>query len=171
MLSEALPMSFTVGNRSRNQRAPSLYRCHNPIVSTEMTKLVRSLSSGFLRSATRFSDRETLSIAGHRVSYQKLAERAKRFAATLKLARRLGKCHSLPRIRLSICDGHAAVLEALVAGRGYAPLNRTFPIDRTRLMLERSLCYTLIVDDLKHNWMKLLSAVTRPFRSKSLQKV
>src|SRR5689334_9995217 len=49
-----------------------------------MTKLVRSLSSAFLRSATRFSDREALSVAVHRVSYQELAERAKRLAATLQ---------------------------------------------------------------------------------------
>jgi amino acid adenylation domain-containing protein len=33
-----------------------------------------------------------------------------------------------------------------MAGHGYVPLNRTFPIDRTRLMLERSMCRSLIID-------------------------
>jgi hypothetical protein len=33
-----------------------------------------------------------------------------------------------------------------MAGHGYVPLNRTFPIDRTRLMLEKSTCGTLVVD-------------------------
>src|SRR4029077_4931217 len=41
---------------------------------------------------------------------------------------------------------YAAVLGALMAGHGYVPLNRTFPIDRTRLMLEKSTCRTLVVD-------------------------
>jgi amino acid adenylation domain-containing protein len=41
---------------------------------------------------------------------------------------------------------YAAVLGALMAGNGYVPLNRTFPIDRTRLMLERSMCRSVIVD-------------------------
>ena len=33
-----------------------------------------------------------------------------------------------------------------MAGHGYVPLNRTLPIDRTRLMLEESMCRTIIVD-------------------------
>src|SRR5438105_12012480 len=33
-----------------------------------------------------------------------------------------------------------------MAGHGYVPLNRTFPVDRTRTMLERSKCGSLIVD-------------------------
>src|SRR6266542_1083042 len=41
---------------------------------------------------------------------------------------------------------YAALLGALMAGHGYVPLNRTFPIDRTRLMLERSMCRSMIVD-------------------------
>src|SRR5207253_7845917 len=41
---------------------------------------------------------------------------------------------------------YSAVLGALMAGHGYVPLNRTFPIDRTRLMLEKSKCRTLVVD-------------------------
>jgi amino acid adenylation domain-containing protein len=41
---------------------------------------------------------------------------------------------------------YAAVLGVLMAGHGYVPLNRTFPVDRTRLMLERSMCRSMIVD-------------------------
>ena len=49
-----------------------------------MTRILQSLSSGFLRSAVRFSDREALNVAGRGVTYQELAERAKRLAATLQ---------------------------------------------------------------------------------------
>jgi len=41
---------------------------------------------------------------------------------------------------------YAGVLGALMAGHGYVPLNRTFPVDRTRLMLERSMCRSIVVD-------------------------
>jgi len=33
-----------------------------------------------------------------------------------------------------------------MAGHGYVPLNRTFPVDRTRVMLERSMCRCIVVD-------------------------
>src|SRR5437762_9085766 len=111
-----------------------------------MTKLVRSLSSGFLRSATRFSDREALNVAGDRVSYQELAEQAKRLAATLQAGATAGEVPLTAVFAYRSVTAYAAVLGALMAGRGYVPLNRTFPIDRTRLMLERSLCRSLVVD-------------------------
>ena len=38
------------------------------------------------------------------------------------------------------------MLGALLAGTGYVPLNRKFPPQRTRLMLERSGCRAVIVD-------------------------
>jgi amino acid adenylation domain-containing protein len=40
----------------------------------------------------------------------------------------------------------SGVLAALFRGHGYVPLNRTFPPERTRLMLERSGCEAIIVD-------------------------
>jgi amino acid adenylation domain-containing protein len=40
----------------------------------------------------------------------------------------------------------AGVLGALLAGHGYVPLNRTFPVARTRLMFERSQCRSIVVD-------------------------
>ena len=33
-----------------------------------------------------------------------------------------------------------------MAGHGYVPLNRTFPVERTRLMLEKSRCSSIIID-------------------------
>jgi non-ribosomal peptide synthetase component F len=38
------------------------------------------------------------------------------------------------------------VLGALLCGHGYVPLNRTFPPERTRTMLQRSGCRTLVLD-------------------------
>jgi len=39
------------------------------------------------------------------------------------------------------------VLGSLLAGNGYVPLNRTFPLERTKAMLDRSECCSIIVDD------------------------
>jgi len=128
-----------------------------------MTKLVRSLSSGFLRSATRFSDREALNVAGDRVSYQELAEQAKRLAATLQAGATAGEVPLTAVFAYRSVTAYAAVLGALMAGRGYVPLNRTFPIDRTRLMLERSLCRSIIVDEVSEPQLdRLLSPITSP---------
>jgi non-ribosomal peptide synthetase component F len=41
---------------------------------------------------------------------------------------------------------YAGVLGALLRGHGYVPLNPAFPTDRTRAMLVRSGCRSLIVD-------------------------
>ena len=38
------------------------------------------------------------------------------------------------------------ILAALMRGHGYVPLNRTHPVDRTRIMLQRSGCRTIVVD-------------------------
>src|SRR5436190_9373498 len=128
-----------------------------------MTKLVRSLSSGFLRSATRFSDREALNVAGDRVSYQELAERAKRLAATLQAGAAAGEVPLTAVFASRSVTAYAGVLGVLMAGRGYVPLNRTFPIDRTTLMLERSLCSSVIVDDASEAQLdRLLASMTRP---------
>ncbi len=39
------------------------------------------------------------------------------------------------------------VLGSLLAGNGYVPLNRTFPIERTQIMFERSGCTSLVIDE------------------------
>ena len=49
-----------------------------------MTQSVPSLSTGFLRSAERFPDREAFNVANQTVSYKELAERARRLAAILQ---------------------------------------------------------------------------------------
>ena len=41
---------------------------------------------------------------------------------------------------------YTGVLGTLMAGHGYVPLNRAFPVERTRLMLKRSMCRSLVVD-------------------------
>src|SRR5438477_13033555 len=106
----------------------------------------QTLVTAFLRSCEKFSDRGALSVGGGETSYEDLARRAKSVGATV------GKAVPSADVALTAVfayrsqTAYAGVLGALLAGHGYVPLNPTFPIGRTRLMLERSMCRSLIVD-------------------------
>ena len=106
----------------------------------------RLVWTGFLRSCEKRSDRGAVEVGGQEVTYEQLAQRARRLAATIRSEIAPG---GVPLTAVFVYRSHtayAAVLGALMAGHGYVPLNRTFPIDRTRMMLERSMCRSLIVD-------------------------
>jgi amino acid adenylation domain-containing protein len=113
---------------------------------SDVTNSCRLLWTGFLRSSEQFPARAAIDIAGHEVTYQQLAERAKRLAATIQ-ANAIPSAVPLAAVFAYRSEtAYAAVLGVLMAGHGYVPLNRTFPINRTRLMLERSMCRSVIVD-------------------------
>lgn len=106
----------------------------------------RTLRDGFLGSVERFPDRPALQFDGEVLSYRALHDRAAALAATLD-------GHAQPgEPLLTAVFGHrsvvayASVLGALLRGHGYVPLNPAFPTDRTRAMLIRSGCRSLIVD-------------------------
>jgi len=105
------------------------------------------LWSGFIKSADRVPERPAIDANGE-VSYAELAERAKRLAATIQHELRVTEGVPLTAVfAYRSQTAFAGVLGALLAGHGYVPLNRTFPVDRTRLMLQRSRCRSLVVDN------------------------
>ncbi len=106
----------------------------------------RLLWSGFLRSSREFADRPAIDVAGQQMSYEHLAQRAMRLATTIQTQVPEGGVPLTGVFGYRSAASYAAVLGALLAGHGYVPLNRTFPIDRTRVMLERSMCRSIIVD-------------------------
>ena len=113
---------------------------------SDVTNSCRLLWTGFLRSSEQFPAHAAIDIAGHEVTYQQLAERAKRLAATVQASAMPGAVPLTAVFAYRSDTAYAAVLGVLMAGHGYVPLNRTFPINRTRLMLERSMCRSVIVD-------------------------
>ena len=112
----------------------------------ETDKKERLIWSAFLRSCEKFPDRPAIEVTGSQLSYSELGERARRLAATIQANARPGEVPLTAVFGYRSHTAYAAVLGALMAGHGYVPLNRTFPIDRTRLMLEKSTCGTLVVD-------------------------
>jgi amino acid adenylation domain-containing protein len=106
----------------------------------------RLLWHGFLESCARFPTRDAIEIAGHDVSYHQLAQRAKRLAATIQENASRGGVSLTGIFGYRSETAYAGVLGALMAGHGYVPLNRTFPVQRSQSMLQRSMCRSVIVD-------------------------
>ena len=111
-----------------------------------MSESTRTLRSGFLASRDRFPDRPALEVDGEPIAYAALDERARRLAATLEAAGALEPERLTAVFAHRSVTAYAGILAALFRGHGYVPLNPQFPADRTRTMLERSDCRSVIVD-------------------------
>ena len=104
------------------------------------------LWTGFLRSAERFHGRPAVIVDGKTLSYDALRGLACRIAATIQ-----SHTYDAPAPLTAVFAyrspvAFAGVLGSLLAGHGYVPLNRTFPVHRTQVMLERSECQSMVVD-------------------------
>jgi amino acid adenylation domain-containing protein len=109
-------------------------------------RALRELHSGFLRSAERFANRPALEVDGAQLSYGELRGRAASLAATLVRERVAGAPPLTAVFAYRTATAYAGLLAALMGGQGYVPLNRRFPVQRTRLMLEHSGCRSVVAD-------------------------
>jgi amino acid adenylation domain-containing protein len=105
----------------------------------------RSLRSDFLARAAQDPDRPALVVSGRSLSYGALADRARRLAATItehgaQPAERVGVFASRSE------TAYAATLGALCSGAAFVPLNRKFPVERTRTMVRRAALDAIVVD-------------------------
>jgi amino acid adenylation domain-containing protein len=105
-----------------------------------------TLSSGFLRSSEAFPERPALQVGGETLSYAALRTKSAALAATLQRKAPAGGSPMTAVFAHRSSTAFAGVVGALLAGRGYVPLNPTFPPGRTRSMLQSADCLTLIVD-------------------------
>jgi len=105
----------------------------------------RSLRSDFLSRAAEAPESTALVVEGRSLSYGTLAERARRIAAVIteageRGAERVGVFASRSE------TAYAATLGALFSGAAFVPLNRKFPIERTRAMVRRAELDAIVVD-------------------------
>ncbi len=151
------------GENAGSLAVNELFRMKNRDLSMDTGTSNRLLWSGFLESSARFPNRGAVEIAGHELSYQRLAQQAKRLAATIQEGTDQGAVPLTGIFAYRSETAYAGVLGGLMAGHGYVPLNPTFPIGRTRLMLERSMCRSLIADARSEPQLeKLLSGFPLP---------
>ena len=106
----------------------------------------QGIHGGFLHSAERYAHRPAVEVRGTILTYDELRSRAMSLAASLQRATPSGGPPLTAVFAYRSATAYSGVLAALLSGHGYVPLNRTFPHDRTRTMLERSGCRSLIVD-------------------------
>lgn len=105
-----------------------------------------ALWTGFIRSSERFPERPAVFVEGKALSYRELRGIATRIAATIQAHPKFSKVPLTAVFGYRSPTAFAGILGALLAGNGYVPLNRTFPVERTELMFERSECRSIIVD-------------------------
>ncbi len=124
---------------------------------------IRTLRTGFLLAAERHPDRPALEVLGRTLTYAELRTKAASVAATL--AKRPESADP-PLTAVFAARSETAfvgVLGALLAGDGYVPLNPNYPPERSRRMLERSACRSIIVDaESVERFNELMDGVTRP---------
>jgi amino acid adenylation domain-containing protein len=104
------------------------------------------LISGFLRSASQFPGRPAVHVQDEELSYEELNRRAQALAVTLRRHKGNDDPPLTAVFAYRSVEAFSGVLSALMRGHGYVPLNRTFPVQRTALMLERSGARAVIVD-------------------------
>lgn len=102
------------------------------------------MAHGFLRSAKSHPERPALLIAGDKISYGDLRQRALALAAAMPR-----EDADIPALTLVFAHksitAHAAVLGTLIAERGYVPLNPAFPKARNKMIMSLSAARTMIV--------------------------
>lgn len=104
------------------------------------------LYAGFLNSAHSMPDRPALHVGGRTLSYAELLEKALRLAATIQRHRDAFATPLTAVFADRSATGFAGILGALLSGHGYVPLNPNFPVARTRRMLQRAGCATVVID-------------------------
>ena len=106
----------------------------------------KALWRGFTSSAEKFPERLALVVEGTSLSYRDLQKLACQIAATIQSYPEYSDTALTGIFAYRTITAFAGVLGALLAGNGYVPLNRTFPIERTQIMFERSQSRTIVVD-------------------------
>jgi amino acid adenylation domain-containing protein len=123
----------------------------------------RALWSGFLRSSENFAERPAVVVDKKTLKYGELRDNALRVAATIQAIRPPAATPLTAVFAYRSPTAFVGVLGSLLGGNGYVPLNRTFPIERTQGMLNRSESSSLVVDEGSLPLLNtLLEAAQRP---------
>ena len=123
----------------------------------------QSLLSGFLATCDRLPDNPALEVENRVLSYAELLSASTAIAEALIREAPSSEPHLTAVFGHRSVSAFSGILGALLRGHGYVPLNPSFPPDRTSLMLNRSGCNAVVVDDsaLPH-LQTVLSSAERP---------
>ena len=99
--------------------------------------LYKGLIGGFLNSLYQFPDRPALEVDHKVLSYKELWTKAAKIAASIQSTQSVQK-KVAAMLAYRSETAYASILGILATGRGYVPLNPTFPPERTQRMIELS---------------------------------
>src|SRR5579862_254497 len=116
-----------------------------PAVSALRSSGQRTLRDGFLRSSERFPARPALEVDGCTLTYEELRLRSAAVAATLAREAAPDGPPLTACLAYRTPTAFVGVLAPLLSGHGYVPLNPRFPVERNRLVFQRSGVRALIV--------------------------
>lgn len=126
------------------------------------TLLTQALGDGFRRAAAASPDQPALITSDRSYSYGEADDTARRIAARLTEAAG-GRPARVGVFAYRTPAAYLGVLAALYAGAAFVPLNRKFPAERTRTMLEQADLDAVIADDASAEQLPgLLSGLPRP---------
>lgn len=108
----------------------------------------KSLASGFLDSVRLFPGKYAVFVEHKLISYDQLCEIATSIAATIQQHTPETQPRLTSVFAYRSLTAFSGILGSLLSGNGYVPLNRTFPVERTKVMLERSECKSIIIDEM-----------------------
>ena len=111
-----------------------------------MNDLSRNIISGFLKSVKKYPKRPALDVNNKVFTYEELHDKAVSFAAALNNHCVSNESQLTAVFAYRSLTAFTGVLAALLHGNGYVPLNITFPVERTKIMFQRSGCRSIIVD-------------------------
>lgn len=101
-------------------------------------------------------------VGGKIMTYSQLFREAASFAATLFALLPDNEPPLTAVFASRSATAFAGVLAVLMRGHGYVPLNRNFPPERTKIMLQRSGCKAMIVDTQSENQLdQILTGLDR----------
>lgn len=124
------------------------------------------LLTGFMRSLNLQPWRPALETRNRTLTYQQLADVAWAFGRTALAAPAPFDSSPVVAVLSSRClDAYAGVLGTLMAGKGFVPLNPSFPVSRTVAMLEASGARMLIVGS---DGVRVLAAILSMCRQSML---
>jgi len=120
------------------------------------------LISGFLISSSKYPHCPALEVGGETLTYEQLHDRAAALAATFQYYDP-GESEVIGVFAYRSRTAFQGVLGTLMSGHGYVPLNQTFPVERTRTMLARAGCTSLVVDESSEKQLNdLLQGISIP---------
>lgn len=105
---------------------------------------VRNLVGGFLESSEHYPARPALVVGDRSLTYSELRTQAAKIGRAIQQYDDTDSALVAVLAARSIA-AYSGILGALMAGKGYVPLNPKFPVERTRRMLEKSGCHTVVV--------------------------